>query len=156
MKTKTIIAILLLFSIASYSQNVDQKKHLNSYVSASLSMSGGDNFKLNSYPSLEVGAFATDNLSFGLNIGRLNLDKSPYSCEKLDNYYYELKSSATFPLGSIKGFIVGGWGQYYNTTFLEYGGGIIYSVNKFDFVLQVSNWDKATYLSPGIVYNFQL
>ena len=155
---KTLFILLTAFSLSSFAQTEPAKKSLNCYASGSLSMATGDNFKQNSYPSIELGIFATDNLSFGFNTGRLNLDKSPYSGEKIQNYYYELKSSASFPIGSIRGFVVGGWGQYYdsNHSFIEYGGGIYYSVKKFDFVLQVSNWDKTTYLSPGIVYNFKL
>ena len=127
------------------------------YISGCLSMSTGDNFNQSAYPSLELGA-CFKNFCFGFNSGRLNIDKSPFNGEKIENYYYELKSSVSFPLGAFKGYVVAGWGQYYNSThsFIEYGGGVVYSIKKIDLMIQVSNWDRTVYVSPCIAYNFSL
>lgn len=132
-------------------------KSLDCYVAGGISMSGGNNFKQNSYPSLELGVYFK-NLAVAFNMGRSNFDKSTFGSEKIDNYYYELKTIAYFPIGGIKGYVIGGMGQYYNSahSFIEYGGGIVYSISKVDLILQVSNWDRQVYLSPGIIYNFKL
>jgi hypothetical protein len=155
---KNLFIILMLISIKSFAQTEPtQKKALDCYLSGSLSVSTGTNFRQNSYPSVEMGVYVK-NLAFAFNTGRLNFGKSPYKGEKLKNYYYELKTTASFPLGEIKGYVIAGWGQYYNSNhnFIEYGGGIIYSIKKIDLIIQVSNWDGTVYLSPGVVYNFSM
>lgn len=156
---KVFSSILLILSLGLFAQDPPKSKHftLDGYVSGSISTSTGDNFKQNTYPSIEVGV-CKNNISFGFNTGRLNLDKSPYKDENIHNYYYELKASASFSLGSIKGYGIIGWGQYYDSrhSFLEYGGGFVYSIKHIDIVLQVSSWDRQMYLSPGIVYNFKI
>lgn len=62
------------------------------------------------------------------------------------------------PIGSIKGFVVAGWGQYYSTThsFIEYGVGASYSIKNFDLGITASNWDRVVYVTPGICYNFSV
>jgi len=152
---KIVCFTIVLLSISSYAQpDSTKKKSLDCYFAGSVSMSTGDNFKQNSYPSLELGV-CHKNLAFGLNLGRLNFDESPYVIEKIDNYYFELKSMAYFPVGSLKGYVIAGWGQYKpDHSFIEYGGGIAYSIKNIDLVLQISNWDRIVYLSPGIAYNF--
>lgn len=145
-----------LFAMSSFAQD-SKPKSLDCYVAGSVSMPSGNNFKQDAYPSLEVGV-CKKNFMFGLSSGRLNFDTSPYGKEKADNYYYELKTYASFPIGEIKGFVVAGWGQVFNSnhTFIEYGGGLVYSIKKVDLIVQVSSWDGKVYLSPGIAYNFSL
>ena len=155
---------LFLITIASLALNIsnaqtDSSKHkpLDCYVAGSLSMSTGDNFAASSYPSFEFG-FCWKNMAFGLNTGRMSLEKSPYDGEQIENYYSEIKTNIYFPIGPIKGYVVTGWGQYYNSkhSFIEYGGGIVRSIGKFDLMLQVSSWNQCMYLSPGIAYNFSI
>ena len=154
---KVLIIALTSFTLNSYAQtDSTKKKSLDCYFAASVSMSTGDNFKQNSYPSIELGV-CFKNIAFGINTGRFNFDESPYGVEKYDYYYYELKTVAYFPLGSLKGYAIAGWGQYKpNHSFIEYGGGFVYSIKKFDLIMQVSNWDRIVYLSPGIAYNFTI
>ncbi len=154
---KIVISAIVSFALSASAQtDSTKKKSLDCYFAASVSMSTGDNFKQNSFPSLELGVYFK-NLAFGFNAGRFNFDKSPYGAEKLDNYYYELKTVVSFPIGSIKGYAMAGWGQYKPVhSFIEYGGGIIYSINSFDLMMQVSNWDKVVFVSPGIAYNFSI
>ena len=49
-----------------------------------------------------------------------------------------------------------GWRQYINTphSFIEYGGGVTYNVGKLGYGIMVSNWDRVTYLTPSLTFNF--
>lgn len=149
---KICLILSLLLSINVFSQTDSTKKEIIPYISASLSTSTGGCFKVNSYYGLEAG-IGIKNLAFGLAGGRGSFD---YSSENISNYWYELKSYVSFPVGSVRGFAVGGWGQYFNTghSFLEYGVGAAYNVGRFDLSMTVSNWDNTVYLSPGICFNF--
>ncbi len=141
-------------TLNSYSQTDTTKKSLDCYISGSLSTSNGNNFNSNSYAGIEIGV-CVKNITLGLASGRGNLD---FSSELIQNYWYEIKTSVSKPIGNVKCFILAGWGQYYNTTnsFIEYGAGFSYSIKNIDLCLQVSNWDKITYVSPGIAYNFSI
>lgn len=156
---KQLLIIFLIASVATtFSQKIDStKKTLDCYVSLSASAPTSDNFKQNGYPSFEFG-ISCKNMMFGINTGRMSFDKSPYVGENIKNYYSEIKMMTMFPIGPIKGYVLGGIGEYYESThmFIEYGGGIDYSVGKFDLTLQVSNWNQIVYLSPGITYNFSI
>lgn len=153
---KKIIFILILFvcSFNVFSQ-VDSVSfgEITPYLGVSFSTSTGDNFKTNSYAGAEAG-IGIENLMFGVAVGRGNLDFS--SSDNIQNYWYELKGYVSQPIGSVRGFAVAGWGQYFDTghSFIEYGLGAAYSVGKFDIALTVSNWDKVVYVTPGICYNF--
>lgn len=139
-----------------YSQDTTKtKKVLDCYIAASLSTSSGSNFNQSTFPSVELG-ISKKMMTIGFIIGRSNLEKT--TIEKLENYWYEIKTTASMPIGPIKGFILAGWGQYYNSNqnFIEYGAGFSYSIKKFDLNMQVSSWYNTVYISPGITYNFKL
>ena len=93
---------------------------------------------------------------FGLAGGRGNLDFS--AKDVVENYWIEVKSYAYKSVGNINCYIVGGWGQYLNTThsFIEYGVGASYSIKHVALSVSVTNWDNVVYLSPGICYNFSI
>ncbi len=154
MKKILLLSTMLMISISINAQTDSSKKQLNCYVSGSLSTSTGNNFSQSNYAGLELGVCAK-NMTFGFASGRGNLD---FSSDMIQNYWYELKTSASKQVGDVKCFVLAGWGQYYNTThsFIEYGAGFSYSINKFDLCIQVSNWDKIVYVSPGIAYNFNI
>ncbi|MFN8394610.1 MAG: hypothetical protein U0176_08065 [Bacteroidia bacterium] len=153
MKSFLLTAFLLLTSMA-FAQSDSAKKHLNCYVAGSFSTSVNDNFKQGSYAGVELGV-CLKNLMFGVATGRGNLD---FSTDRLQDYWFEVKAYACLPIGAVKGFVVAGWGQYYDTkhSFIEYGVGAAYSVKQFDFSMTVSNWDRVVYLSPGVAFNFAL
>lgn len=151
MKFYLILSILL--SCTFINAQTDTTKSFNFYVAASLSTTNGNDFALNSFASIELG-LCVKNFNIGGLVGRgdLNFAKT----DDISNYWYEIKIAASRPFGSAKCFILAGWGQYFNTgqSFIEYGGGLSYSISKFDLCLQVSNWNKTFYVSPGIAYNF--
>lgn len=155
MKKILAICIAVAASLCVSAQDSTRVKTLDCYFGASLSTATGNNFYQSSYASAELGV-CRKNTSFAFAMGRGNLDASPYGKEKIDNYWFEAKAYATVPIGNIKGIVVFGWGQYFNSnhSFIEYGAGFSYSVKKFDLGLTVSNWDNVVYVSPGISYNF--
>jgi len=125
------------------------------YAAAGLSLSSGDGFSNIAYPSLEVGV-SKNNMSYGLNFGRRDLVDVGEE-ENLDNYYVEAKASASWPLGDVKTFVMGGFGAVLDSDhyLIEYGTGLIWScTKKTDFVMQLSNWDRTDYVSIGVVRNF--
>ena len=155
---KNIILIAFIFCgvfVANAQKDSLSRKKLECYVATSLSVSTNDNFKLGSYTSVETGVFIK-NIALGLSSGRGNLDFS--SEDKIQNYWYEAKSYVYFPVGSAKGYLIGGYGGYYKTShmFIEYGIGAAYSVKRFDFSITVSNWSNTVYITPGVCYNFKL
>ena len=158
MKKVLVLGMSLLTLSTCFAQDSlkPKKEPLNCYASGFFATSTGNNFNAASYAGVEVGV-GFKNVQFGISSGRGNLDKT-IGAENVSNYWYEAKTYATFPLGNVKGFVVAGWGQYYNSThnFIEYGGGIVYSIKNVDLMLQVSNWDGVVYVSPGIAYNFQI
>ena len=155
---KLLVFALTVFTLSiGYSQDSDSlKKPLNCYASGFLATSNGNNFNAASYAGVELGV-CFKNVQFGVSSGRGNLVKAVGE-ESISNYWYEAKTYATFPLGNVKGFVVAGWGQYYNSThsFIEYGGGFVYSIKNVDLMMQVSSWDGVVYASPGIAFNFSL
>jgi hypothetical protein len=153
MKRLLIIA-LSIFTLSSFAQTDSTKKKLDCYLAGSLSTSTGNNFNQNSYAGIELGVCAK-NMMFGYATGRGNLD---FTSDMTENYWGEIKAYACHQFGSVKGYVLGGWGQYYKTThsFIEYGGGASYSVKKFDLSITVSNWDNVWYISPGVCFNFGL
>ena len=125
------------------------------YAAAGISLSSGDGFSNIAYPSVEIG-ISKNNVSYGLNFGRRDFADHGET-EKLDNYYVEAKAAASWPLGDVKTFLMGGFGTMLNTDhyLIEYGTGLIWScIERTDFVLQLSNWDKSDYFSIGVVRNF--
>ena len=156
---KLILIAFSLFAVTAFSQSKNDttkccKKGLDMYLSTGLSTSTNDNFNQGTYAGLEIGVCAK-NMMFGFASGRGNLD---FTTDMTENYWYEVKAYACHQFGAVKGFVVGGWGQYYKTThsFIEYGAGASYSIKKFDLSITVSNWDRVVYISPGVCFNFSL
>ena len=152
------LALCTTLATATFAQTKDttktDRKKLDCYFAGSMSTSTGDNFNQNTYAGVELGVCAK-NMMFGFATGRGNLD---FTSDQTENYWYEIKSYASMPVGSVKAFVVAGWGQYYKTThsFIEYGAGASYSIKKFDLSITVSNWDRVVYISPGVCFNFGL
>jgi hypothetical protein len=125
------------------------------YVSAGLSISNtfDTTFSYSSYPSVEFG-FMKDNFSLGLVAGRGNL--SGFNNDDISNYWYEVKTAVSVPVGKFSGYALLGIGNYITTSrvFVEYGAGFSYSFNKFGVFSQFSNWDGTWYVTPGISYTF--
>jgi len=155
---KFILMSLLALSLSITTMNAQTKKPeepFTVYMSGGISISNGNNFQNNAYPSLEVGIIEK-NVTFGINVGRssLNFEGSDYS----SNYYLELRNTASADMGPIQIFTITGIGNYFNNPrfFIEYGLGLSYPISDHcSFTTSVSNWDGTTYLSPGLTYNFR-
>jgi hypothetical protein len=154
---KILLIAMSIFTMATFGQTDTTKKHkqLDCYVSGFFATSTGNKIGDASYAGVEAG-IGFKNIGFGLSSGRGSLAAAQKETSNL--YWYEIKTYAYIPVGSIKCFIIAGWGQYYNTTqsFIEYGAGFSYSVKKFDLGMTISNWNNAWYVSPGVTYNFSL
>lgn len=145
---KKLLLSLMLLLVVTLSQ-----AQTNCYGSIGLSIPNTNDLKNNAYPSVELG-ITHNNVSLGFNVGRNN-----FNFDTNQPYFLELKTTASTQLGFCKGFVLLGTGMYFGESnmFIEYGGGLIYSLNnRFDFSVQVSNWNTVTYLSPGLTYNFKL
>lgn len=132
-----------------------EETKLSYYMSAGLSISNtfDTTFSYSSYPSIEFGGMY-ENLGVGLVLGRANL--SGFNSDRLENYWYEIKTSASKSIGVVSGYALFGVGNYISTkrVFIEYGAGISYVAGSFGVFTQASNWDGYWYVTPGIVYNF--
>lgn len=131
---KILSIILSLITLSSFSQT---------YSSLSFSTSSTDDIRLGSYLSCEVGR-SWENLSLGLVVGSSDLN--------FYQYWWEAKTSISFPLGKRSGYLLGGFGNYFGTdrTFIEYGIGFMNPINKrLGIFIQGSSWDEKLYLSVG-------
>lgn len=122
------------------------------YISVGLSFTNGDDFKKDSYPSVEIG-ITKGNISFGLALGRGNLY---FEQDNISNYFYEPKVTGSLPIGKLYGTLVFGIGGYIDTphTFIEYGSGLGYTDGNISYSITYSNWDKVDYITPCITYTF--
>lgn len=125
------------------------------YLSAGLSVANtkGSTFAKTSYPSIEFGGMY-DNFGLGVVIGRGNL--ADFNKDIVQNYWYELKTSFTQPIGPISVYGLFGLGNYISTNqlFIEYGIGMSLPIRKYAIFIQSSNWDGIDYISTGVTYNF--
>lgn len=163
MKKFLTLAFAVLLTAVTFGQSTqdgtfateEKKCEVTPYVAAGLSMTNSTNFKVASYPSMEVGVMF-DNISVAGVFGRNNLAKM--APESIDNYWCEAKVAYSFPLGWVDGYGVFGVGTYFGTSgslFIEYGGGIAKSFgDNFGVFMQVSNWDGVTYFTPGLSVSF--
>lgn len=112
-------------------------------------------FKNKNYMGIEVGV-CYENLGLGLVLGRSFLQGTFASDDHINNYFAEVKSTVTQPVGNVNVTALFGYGCYLGTTrnFIEYGVGMSYSVNKFAYGMTYSNWDDNNYVTPSITYNF--
>jgi hypothetical protein len=151
---KTLLILAALISTCAFAQNDSTKTSLAPYVCVGLSATNSSDFKASSYTGIEVGAMY-DNIGMGLVFGRGSLD-GMFKNDNINNYFYEVKAIGAFPLGSLGGSVILGYGGYIDSKhrFIEYGAGISYSVGKFSYGVMGSNWDGITYVTPSITYNF--
>lgn len=153
---KLLIFILAVSNLSMFAQKKDSTKTpIYHYVSVGLSMTNNNDFKASSYPSIEIG-MVKDNIALGAVIGRGALKGLGSSDDSFDNYFYEGKISGYYPMGSLSGVFILGYGGYFNTAhnFIEYGVGMSYSVNKLSYGVTYSNWDGSNYITPAITINF--
>ncbi len=156
---KSILIMITMFAfigMASAQTTTEEKKsEVGFYLSAGLSMSNtyDTTFAFSSYPSIEFGLMK-NNWSLGLCGGRGSL--SGFDNDDISNYWWEVKTALSFPIGNFSGYGLLGIGNYMSTSrvFVEYGAGFSYSWNKFGVFSQVSNWDNTWYVTPGISYSF--
>lgn len=153
-KIITLVSLVYLVTI-SLAQSDSVKSKTSVYTSVGLSVSTGNNFLTSSYPSIE-GGIMRDNLCLGIVLGRGNFLGMGKSDENISNYFYEGKTTACFPIGSLSGSIIFGYGGYFKTQhmFIEYGGGVSYSCGKLSYGVACTNWDGITYVTPNITINF--
>ena len=151
---KLILITMTMFTFIGMS-NAQEEKGVDAYVSAGLSISNtyDTTFAFSSYPSVEVG-FMKNNWSMGLVLGRGN--NVFRTKDDISNYWWEVKTALSFPMGKFSGYGIIGIGNYITTSriFVEYGAGFSYCWNKFGVFSQVSNWDGAWYVTPGVSYTF--
>ena len=128
---------------------------LATYVATGLSVSntGESTFGQTSYPSVELG-WNKGSLSFGLVVGRS--DNNYSGKDKLSNYWWEVKTALSIPVGSYSTYGLLGLGNYMSTdkVFIEYGLGFSHTWDQFSLFSQISNWDGLWYLTPGVSYTF--
>ena len=149
--SKFLTLIFVSFTFIINAQD-STKLDFQPYIAAGLSMTNSDDFKSNSYPSVEFG-FMVNNITLASVFGRNDLTGGK---ETIDNYWYEGKIGFSFPLGFVSGYGVFGVGSYIGgpgTLFIEYGGGISKEFGKLGTFLQVSSWDGVTYVTPGLSYS---
>ncbi len=159
MKKIIFLFSVLLISVNSFSQ-CDSSKccDLDFYSSVGISIGhvdksdpGIDNFNKASYPSIEIG-FMKNNFALGAVFGCENIFVSSNSRE-----FYELKTSASHPIGNLSGYALFGVGSYFekeSSIFIEYGAGFSYTPCAVGYFVQYSNWATYNYISTGLTYNF--
>ncbi len=154
MKKLFILALICLVS-STFAQSDSTKTKATGYLSFGTSITNGNDFKTTSYPSIEGGIMAK-NLGLGLVIGRGNFHQLGAKTDKIENYYYEAKATASYPIGILNANIVLGYGQYFNTkhNFIEYGAGFSYCEGIMGYGVTYSNWDGVNYITPSITFNF--
>ncbi len=159
---KIFTIICLMFATVTFSQNLDttsikakEKSQISGYVSYGLSLTNSSDFRTSSYTGLETG-ITYKNLGVGVIFGRGSLKGLGQKSDNLSQYFYEVKTSAGFPIGDLTGSFIFGYGGYFNTNhnFIEYGGGFSYTIKHISYGVMVSNWDGVTYVTPNITYNF--
>ena len=152
---KVIILGLVFLTSLTFAQSDSTKSKITGYAVLGLSTSTGNDFALGSYPSLEVGLMR-NNIALGIIFGRGNFVGIGKSDDIIRNYYYEVKTTACYPVGAVTGSVIFGWGQYIDTknSFIEYGVGITYNRGRMGYGVTYSNWDGGNYLTPAITLNF--
>ncbi len=151
----SLLALTLCTSTTFAQSKQPEEEPFTVYASGGISISNGNSFMDNTFPSLEVGIIQ-NNTTFGINVGRSNLNFS--GSDYNSNYYIELKNSVSTNIGAFQGYTILGLGTYFNTSriFIEYRLGLGYPINdRCSFTTGVSNWDGTYSLSPGLTYNFR-
>jgi hypothetical protein len=166
---KNLFTILAIFAtlFASAQCHTDStaacssKPKFSPYVSFGVSMTNSNEtadstrFSVRNYMGLE-GGVCYGNLGLGLVLGRSLLQGTFASDDHINNYFTEVKTTVTQPVGNVNVTALFGYGNYIGTkrNFIEYGVGMSYSVNKFAYGMTYSNWDGVNFVTPNITYNF--
>lgn len=152
---KIAILILMIITSVSFAQGDSSKVTLTKYVSVGLSVTNSNDFNETSYPSLEAGVMAK-HLSLSGVIGRGYLTNLFKKNDNIENYFYEIKTTAFHSIDKITGSVIFGYGSYFNTnhTFIEYGIGVSYTQGIFSYGVSSTNWDVINYITPSITLNF--
>jgi len=157
MKKLFTLALICLMSTIVFAQtdSTKSKPKATPYVSIGVSVTNSNNFSMTSYPSFEAGICAK-NLGLALVVGRGNFYQLGSPSDKIENYYYEAKATASCPIGILTGTVLLGYGQYFNVkhNFIEYGGGFSYTEGRMGYGVIYSNWDGVNYVTPCITLNF--
>ena len=151
-----LVATATIAQVSTDTLYVNQKKvSITKYVSVGVSMTNSEHFRVSNYASVESG-FMYENIGLGFALGRGNLKGLGSKNDNLGSYFYEAKSSFGFPIGSVTGSVILGYGGYFNSSrmFTEYGIGMTYNYKSFGFNSSVTNWDGIVYLTPSVTYNF--
>lgn len=163
---KFSILFALILSTAAFAQDAktSETPKVSYYASVGLSIpnlqtrnadgseSVNNQFEDAAYPSVEFG-MTKGSLSFGAIVGRGSLN---FKNDDISNYYYELKTAVSQPVGNASVYALFGVGNYVdqNQVFVEYGAGLAYTPSKLGYFVQASNWDGIWYVTPGLTYNF--
>ena len=147
---------ILCFALGSYAQDSVKYSPVSMYISGSISLSSGDVFSDATYPSLETG-ICYKYFTLGLNAGRGRLTNMFSGKDNGSEYYWEIKTTASYPIKKLQIFLLFGYGQYFISrhNLIEYGGGASYSLGNFSLGMQMSSFDKVAYVSPFLTYNIQ-
>lgn len=155
-----LIIIGLLLGTATFAQTdstscCKKKSPITGYVSYGVSVTNSSDFRTSSYTGLE-GGIMKENLGLGFVFGRGSLKGLGSKTDNSQNYFYEFKTFASYPIGNVSGSVLLGYGGYFDSphNFIEYGVGISYSVGKFGYGATYSNWDGVNYVTPSITFNF--
>jgi hypothetical protein len=153
---KLLVGAVSILVLCQTGFSQEEEKGLDFYAAAGVSISNSkySSFDLNSYPSVEFGLMK-NNFSLGLSAGRSDFHQ--YYKEDISNYWYELKTAVSFPIGNLNGYGLLGLGNYMSTDriFIEYGLGFSYLfTDHIGAYGQVSNWDGTWYITPGLSYTF--
>lgn len=151
---KVVLVLMCMWAVSTFAQD-STKCNVNKYISWGVSLSNNSDFNTGSYSSLEFGVVSND-VAFGLALGRGSLEGIFGGKDDITNYFYELKVAPSFPIGKVYGNIIMGVGGYMNTkrNFIEYGLGVSYTHNKIGYGVSYTNWDGVDYITPSISYNF--
>lgn len=166
---KKLFTILAIFAtlFATAQCNTDStsacssKTKFSPYLSFGVSLTNSNEateqtrFSVRNYMGLE-GGVCYGNLGLGAVLGRSFLLGSFASDDHINNYFAEVKSTVTQPVGNVNVTGLFGYGTYLGTkrNFIEYGLGMSYSINKFAYGMTFSNWDGTNFVTPSITYNF--
>lgn len=151
---KIIILALICLSTAVSAQDSTKVK-TTGYLSAGISITNSSDFNSSSYTSIE-GGIMRKNFTLGLAIGRGSLKGLGQSTDVIQNYFYELRTYASYPVGDFSGSLILGYGGYFDTPhmFIEYGVGMTYNKGKMGYGVSYTNWDGVNYLTPCLTLNF--
>ena len=164
-KLNLLVILISMCSFTSFSQSdtvkmtccssKDSVKNYNTYLGGDISLSNGNDFKTNTFISMEYGVCSA-NFGAAVVFGRGNIDGMGRKGDNLTNYFLEGKVMGYIPIGNLVSTVMFGYGGYVNTPnmFIEYGAGIGYTKKNITYGILYSNWGGTNYITPNISYNF--